>query len=84
MVDSVTVSPSAKEDFHRARRQAALQQVYNRMTGKSDELLSYDDVRRALKAKNPIERGLQEIPLDAIVGSVGRYADFIVSQLPAS
>ncbi len=82
MVDSVTVSPSAKEDFHRARRQAALQQVYNRMTGKSDELLSYDDVRRALKAKNPIERGLQEIPLDAIVGSVGRYADFTRSFLP--
>ena len=84
MVDSVTTSPSAKEDFRRARRQAALQHVYHRMTGKSDELLSYDDVRRALKAKTQIERGLQEIPLDAIVGSVGRYTDFTRSFLPLS
>lgn len=84
MVDSVTVSPSAKEDFRRARRQAALQHVYNRMTGKSDELLSYDDVRRALKAKTQIERGLQEIPLDSIVGSVGRYTDFTRGFLPLS
>jgi nucleotide-binding universal stress UspA family protein len=84
MADSNSISFSAKEDFQRARRQAALQQVYNRMTGKSDKLLAYDDVRRALKAKSQIERGLHEIPLDAVVGSVGRYSDFTRSFLPLS
>jgi hypothetical protein len=54
------------------------------MLGKQEELLSYDDIRRTLKAQTQIERGLQEIPLDAIVGSVGRYADFTRNFLPLS
>lgn len=84
MVESDITKHSAKEDFRRARRQAALQQAYSRMIGKHNDLLVYDDIRRALKAKTQIERGLQEIPLDAIVGSVGRYADFTRSFLPLS
>ncbi len=79
-----SISLPAREDFRRARRQANLQQVYGRVTGKTDVLLNYDDVRRALKAKTQIDRGLHEIPLDAIVGSVGRYADFTRSFLPLS
>ncbi|MCB9420106.1 MAG: universal stress protein [Ardenticatenaceae bacterium] len=84
MVETDIANQSAKEDFRRARRQAALQQVYNRMIGKHNDLLAYDDIRRALKAQTQIERGLQEIPLDAIVGSVGRYTDFTRSFLPLS
>ena len=84
MVDIERTKSSAKEDFWRARRSADLQRVYHRMLGKSDELLVYDDVRRALKAQTKIERGLQELPLDAIVGSVGRYGDFTRSFLPTS
>jgi nucleotide-binding universal stress UspA family protein len=84
MVDSQVSTHSAKEDFRRARRQAALQQTYNRMLGKQEELLPYDDIRRALKAQTQIERGLQEISLDDIVGSVGRYADFTRNFLPLS
>lgn len=84
MDSSYTTSSSAKEDFHRARRQAALQHVYNRLMGKPKTLMAYDEVRRALKAKSQIDRGLQEIPLEAIAGSVGRYADFTRSFLPLS
>ncbi|MEJ2747460.1 MAG: universal stress protein [Anaerolineae bacterium] len=84
MVESEVSKQSAKEDFRRARRQAALLQVYYRMIGKQSELLSYDDIRRTLKAQAQIERGLQEIPLDAIVGSVGRYTDFSRGFLPLS
>lgn len=75
---------NAIEDFRRARWHAALQQAYSRMTGRSADLLSYEDVRRALRAKSQIERGLQEIPLSDIVGSVGRYGDFTRSFLPRS
>ena len=73
----------AVEDFRRARKQAAMQQLVARLRGKSDELLAYEDVREQLRAADrTIDRGLQEIPLDAIVGSVGRYKDFTRGFLP--
>ena len=73
----------AVRDFQRARKEAAMQQVLARIQGKSDGLLCYDEVRRQLQATGePIERGLQEIHLDKIVGSVGRYQDFTRSFLP--
>ncbi len=72
----------AARDFQQARRQAAMQQILARMKGQSAELLCYDEVRRQLGAGETIKRGLQEVPLDAIVGSVGRYQDFTRSFLP--
>lgn len=73
---------SAVNDFYRARNQATLKEIIARFSGKSTELLSYEDVRQMLRAKRSIERGLQDIPLDAIVGSVGRYSDFTRDFLP--
>jgi len=72
----------ALEDFRRARRQATFEQIMARLTGRSVELLSYDEVLSKLKVKGRAARGLQDIPLDAIVGSVGRYTDFTRSFLP--
>ncbi len=73
---------AAVADFRQARRKALLNQMRARLTGESTALLSYEDVRRKLKGQVGIEQGLQEIPLDAIVGSVGRYADFTRTFLP--
>ena len=73
---------SAVADFHRARRQATLQQIMAHLTGRSADLLSYDDVRRKLRARESSASKLQDIPLDAIVGSVGRYTDFTRTFLP--
>ena len=72
----------AVQDFRRARREAAMQEIMARLTGKSADLLSFEDVRRKLKAKSSGAQELKEIPLDAIVGSVGRYSDFTRSFLP--
>ncbi len=73
----------ALRDFQRARQQAAIQQLLSRLRGESNDLLNYDDISQQLKVTGtPIERGLQEIPLDKIVGSVGRYEDFTRSFLP--
>lgn len=66
----------AVRDFRAARRKAALQEILARITGQSAELLSYDEVRRQLRALEGGKTQLREIPLDAIVGSVGRYTDF--------
>src|SRR5574337_1282719 len=72
----------ALDDFYRARRQAALQEIIARLQGKCVELLSYEEVSRRLKAAGRAARGLQDIPLDHIVGSVGRTTDFTRSFLP--
>jgi nucleotide-binding universal stress UspA family protein len=74
----------AMQDFRRARQWAVLEDVLAYLTGKSDDLLDYEEVYEKLKAGQSVERGLQQIPLKAIVGSVGRYADFTRSFLPRS
>ena len=73
---------TAVDDFRQARRRAALQEIMARLTGRSIDLLSYEDVRQKFKIEGGSSRGLQEIPLKAIVGSVGRYTDFTRSFLP--
>jgi nucleotide-binding universal stress UspA family protein len=83
MTDQSYVSyPLAVQDFRRARRQAAMEQIMARLTGKSADLLSYEEVQKKLGVKVKGKQTLKEIPLDAIVGSVGRYADFTRSFLP--
>jgi hypothetical protein len=77
-------SLQARDQFARARRKAALQQAFAALTGKSLKLLPYDDVREKLKFLGSAYRGLEEIPLDAIVGSVGRYQDFTRTFLPTN
>ncbi len=73
---------SAVNDFRRARNRAAMQEILGRLTGKSTELLSYEEVRQKLRASGVVSKSLREIPMDAIVGSVGRYHDFTRDFLP--
>ena len=73
---------AALNDFERARRQAALQQTLARLRGESSALLTYDEVRKQLKVMGISERGIREIPLDAIVGSVGRSGDYTRNFMP--
>ena len=74
---------SALDDFDRLHRRAALERLWGGMSGqRSAELLSYEDVSRRLKITGRASSGLQDIPLDAIVGSVGRYQDFTRNFLP--
>jgi len=83
MADSSLVSyAAALRDFRNARRQGALQDIVARLSGRPNTLLAYEDVRRRLHLQGSFARGLQEIPLDAIVGSVARYNDFTRSFLP--
>ena len=73
---------AAIEDFRAARLRAALEEILARLTGQSAELLSYEDVRQKLRATGATPRGVRDIPLNGIVGSVGRYSDFTRSFLP--
>ena len=73
---------SAREDFRQARQQAALQSIVARLRGQSVKLLAYDEVVKMLRPTGRSDRGPRDIPLDAIVGSVGRYTDFTRTFLP--
>ncbi len=72
----------ALDDFKRARRKAALQDILSRITGHSDALIPFEEARKRLNASGEEALGLQNIPLNAIIGSVGRYADFNRNFLP--
>lgn len=73
---------SALQDFNNARRKASIQEILARLAGKSSELLSYEEVAKKLKLNVRTERGIYDIPLKAIVGSVGRYTEFTRGFLP--
>ncbi len=74
----------AREDFRRARRLALLKEISARLRRKPVNLLPFEQVRKMVKASGQERRGLQTIPLDSIVGSVGRYTDFTRDFLPRS
>jgi len=73
---------SALHDFNDARLKAFLQETLDRVTGRSNELFSYEEVAQKLKLRARADSGIHDIPVKAIVGSVGRYTDFTRTFLP--
>jgi hypothetical protein len=72
-------SQDAQHDFTRARRARLLSDVARRMRREPDDvghILPFEEVVDALGRTGQVDRGLQVVPLDAIVGTVDRAADF--------
>jgi hypothetical protein len=70
--------------YQNARRRAFWQDVIGLLRNKPAELLSFDDIKTRLRLREESYKGLQDVPLDRIVGSVGRYRDFTSTFLPKS
>lgn len=71
------------ERFRQVHVQAIRQDWIDRITGKNADLFSYEEVRTILQAREGVALPqTQDIPLDKIVGSVGRYQDFTRAFLP--
>jgi len=66
----------ARIDFDNARREAGRRRLRMRLRGQKDELVPYEEVRQRLSLLSQIYRGIQPVPLDQIIGSLGRAADF--------
>jgi len=72
----------ALEDFRRARAKARVQHLWAAVTGESLNLWRFDEINQKLHTLGLSSKGLKEIPLNAIVGSVNRYQDFNKNFLP--
>lgn len=84
MSESSAVAKSdAGKRYQSARRRAIFDELFSLVRGRSPELLSFEQVQSALQAWQQVEgRRPEVIPLDKIVGSVGRYKDFTREFLP--
>src|SRR6478752_2968191 len=76
-----TGSPSqdAQHDFSRARRARLLSDIARRLRREPDDvalILPFEEVVEALGRVGQVDRGLQVVQLDDIVGTVDRAADF--------
>lgn len=76
------VSRMARSDFDTARRKGYWRSILSWLTQSTNELLPFDEVRKRLPITGQHYLGLKQIPVETIVGSVGRYQDFDRAFLP--
>jgi hypothetical protein len=72
----------ARADFETARIAGFLRDAGLVLRGDTRPLLSFDEVRRAARLDGQSYRGLKDVPIADIRGSVGRPNDFDASFLP--
>jgi hypothetical protein len=71
-----------RADYDRARRKAFLHDIVSFFKREPNTLISYADVRDRVTMEGESYRGMQEVPVDKIVGSMDRYRDFDRRFLP--
>lgn len=76
------VTAESLDRYRRSAGKAQVADLLGKITGANTDLVSYDAVANRLRARQQIEMGTRMVPLDEIVGSVGRYRDFTRSFLP--
>ena len=77
-----TLTAESFKEYNSARQRAFMEEWLSAFTGRSSDLLSFEEVRQSLQLRDSTYKGLQEIELDKIVGSTGRYRDFTRTFLP--
>jgi hypothetical protein len=84
MSDSFYANPQLAADhaFDHARQKAFLENVVSHLRGRSTTLLPFEVIRSIIGPTSSHELGLQQIPIDRIVGSVGKYQEFSRTFLP--
>ena len=82
----MSIEEQVDADFTRARHKAFLHRLkahFLRGDRSSTYLLSFEEARKALSVLNKIRLGRRVVPVERIVGSVGRYGEFDRTFLPA-
>jgi hypothetical protein len=68
--------------FDAARRRAFWNEIGRFLNGRTNRLLAWRDVRDQLHVSDFIDREVDSVPLDRIIGSVGRYHEFDRAFMP--
>ncbi len=82
MTSEEILNERVKADFNRARFKSFINQVFSIISGKKNNLLSYDEVKEKLRIGGPIYRGVKTVRVDQIIGSLNRYHEFDRAFLP--
>ncbi len=75
-------SHEASERYMAVRRKAFLSDIISLLSGRPNKLLRWEEVKDKLQLRGQHYRGIRSVPVDEIVGSVGRYQDFDRAFLP--
>jgi heme-degrading monooxygenase HmoA len=68
--------------FDAARRSALMSDLLGHLLGRPADLLPFEQVREGLRLRHVVDRGIQEVPLDKVVGTLGREKEFNRAFLP--
>ncbi|MBR6080806.1 MAG: transcriptional regulator [Treponema sp.] len=70
------MSSQTDEDFNKARNKALINEIQHLLNPEEATLISFTDIKKMLRPKNEVYKGMQVVPIKLIVGSEGRYKDF--------
>jgi hypothetical protein len=73
---------AGSREWKLARRTAFVEEALSVLTQRPAALMSFEHVHERLQLENVHYLDLQDVPLDQIVGSVGRYQDFTRAFFP--
>lgn len=68
--------------FDAARRAAFMSDLLRLLFGKPVDLLPFEEVRDKLRLRHVVDRGIREVPVEKIVGTLGREREFNRAFLP--
>lgn len=64
------------DDFNKAHSKALVNEIQHLLNPEEATLISFSDIKRLLKPKDEVYKGMLVVPIKLIVGSEGRYKDF--------
>lgn len=72
----------ARQRYASSLRKAQISDLLGLVTGKNTGLVNFNEVAKRLKARQEVAEQIEHVPVEKIVGSVGRYHDFTREFLP--
>ena len=75
-MSSQMLSAQTDDDFAKAHNKALFNEIQHFLNPDEATLISFSDIKKMLKPKNEVYKGMMVIPVEKIVGSEGRYHDF--------
>ena len=72
----MSIDQIANQEYERALSKGFWRKILSRITGTTNELLPFDEAREKLPIQGQHYAGLQQVPIEKIIGSFGRYHDF--------